>query len=295
MSNYLMEDSMLFKILSHRQKSAVVHFAFIFIAFLVIIPLLYVGCDKDQVPVAPIADSPYVFEKTGEEFLISALEEIHAIAEYSARSSSYPLSVAGMDSVRGILPPKDHKIIISAVETDTTYIYGEVTPEGYGAVVTERHTYPKGILLITVRKTHGKPQAKVVTQTKRYITYEDFLNDTTQQSNVTEVYGLSSDTIVTHVTRNGVIETYTFRLPVITHTTDPQDGSIRVTARYGFDGSVYSEIRDGFNNLVQLRISRGSADGGVIPRYEYPDSSWRNVRVIGLADGSIYNEITSGP
>jgi hypothetical protein len=295
MSNYFMEASMLFKVLSHHPKSIGVPSAGVIMAFLVIISLLYMGCQKDPIPSAPVVDSPYVFETTGEEFLISALDEIQTITEFVAQSSNIPLSVAGLDSIRSILPSKDHKIIISAVETDTTYMYGEVTPDGYGAVVTERHTYPKGILLITVRKTHGKPPEKVVTQTLRYITYEDFLNDTTQQSNITEVYGLSSDTIVTHVNRNGVIETYTFRLPVITSITDPDDGTVRITSRYGFGGAVYSEIKDGFNNLVQLRISRGEADGGVITRYQYPDSSWRNVRIIGRADGSVYHEITSGP
>jgi hypothetical protein len=46
----------------------------------------------------------------------------------------------------------------------------------------------------------------------------DYLNDNPQQSNVTEAFGLSSDTIVTHVLRNGTLETYTFHLPVVTRT-----------------------------------------------------------------------------
>src|SRR5207249_2986398 len=101
------------------------------------------------------------------------------------------------------LPPKERRLIVSSTESDTLYIYGELTPEGYGAVVTERHAYPKGILLITVRKVFGKPPTSIVTQTRRYISNSDFLNDTAQQSNITEIYGLSSDTIVTHVLRNG--------------------------------------------------------------------------------------------
>jgi hypothetical protein len=290
-----MEYSMLFKVLSRHQNPAGVSFSSVIIAFLVFIPLLYTGCVKDALPVAPIADSPYVFEKTGEEFLISALNEIHNITRYSAQYSNVPHSVAGFDSIHSCLPRKGHKIIISATEIDTTYVYGEITPDGYGAVVTESHTYPKGILLITVRKTHGKPPAKIVTQTKRYITYEDFLNDTTQQSNITEVYGLSSDTIVTHVMRNGIVETYTFSLPVITSTTNPADGTVSIVTNFGYGGAVYSEVRDGFDNLVQLRISRGAADGSVITRYEYADATWRNVRVIGYIDGSVYHEITSGP
>ena len=245
----------------------------------------HLGCNKEPPVNAPVIPelSQYTFETTGEEFLISALDEVESVSGYA---------LPGENST---LPPKNHKQIVSSALSDTTYIYGEITPDGYGAVVTERHTYPKGILLITVRKSYGKPATRMVTETKRYVTYQDFLNDTSQQSNITETYGLSRDTLVTHVKRNGTTETFTFRLPIITRVTNPVDGSVRVTTRYGIAGTVRSEIRDGNGNLVQLRDTYGDATGALTTYTQYADGSWRNVRTIGRSDGSVYHEVTTGP
>jgi hypothetical protein len=255
------------------------------------------GCKNDHLLNAPKDTKPpdYQFETTGEEFLISALDELQSITDYFEKNPGFSNANFNLESLSKTLPSSKHKLLFAKPNTDSIYIYGEVTPDGYGAVVTERHAYPKGILLITVRKSYGKPPTKMVTQTKRYITYADFLNDTTQQSNITEMYGLSYDTIVTHVTRNGVIETYTFRLPVINRVVNPQDGSIRVTIRYGAAGAIFSEVRDGDDNLIQVRETYGESDGAIITYTEYPDASWRNLRVIGQADGSVLRETTSGP
>lgn len=220
----------------------------VFLAFIFsLIAFIQDGCKNDHLLNAPKDTKPpdYQFETTGEEFLISALDEIQNIADYFEKNPSISNSNVSLESLSKSLPSSKHKLLLARPNTDSIYIYGEVTPDGYGAVVTERHAYPKGILLITVRKSYGKPPTKMVTQTKRYITYVDFLNDTTQQLNITEMYGLSYDTIVTHVTRNGVIETYTFRLPVINRVINPQDGSIRVTIRYGAAGAIFSEVRNG--------------------------------------------------
>ena len=265
-------------------------------SLLLIVFLCFVGCYKDSSITSPKKDDlqQLTFESTGEEFLISALDEVESIAELVQHTGISMSTTANLNSLSALLPPKSQKKLISSNLSDTTYIYGEVTSDGYGAVVTEKHAYPKGILLITVRKSYGRPATRVVTETKRYITYQDFLNDTSQQSNVTEVYGLSSDTLVTHVNRNGTVETYTFRLPVITRVTNSVDGSVRVTTRYGMSGKVRSEIRDGSGNLVQLRETYGDSTGALTTYTEYADSSWRKVCTIGRADGSVYHETTSG-
>src|SRR5512143_3744696 len=254
--------------------------------------VLLAGCAKTS-PDSPSApERPAQFETTGEEFLISALDEIESIADYTGMVGRRP------EPGRAAAPARAGsriKRIISATETDTTHTYGEVAPGGYAAVVTERHAYPKGLLLITVRKSYGMPPARIVTQTRRYISFADFLSDSAQQSNVTELYGLSSDTLVTHVLRNGVLETYTFRLPVVTRVTSPVDGSVRVTSRYGSAGTVRTEIRDGDGNLIQFRENYGDSTGALTTYTEYADASWRNVRTLGQADGSVVRDITSGP
>jgi hypothetical protein len=262
-------------------KSSVAVFVCITLAALSCI----IGCGNDAPPSIPITYRPAQdqFETSGEEFLINALDEVESVANLAQQGGSL------------LAQSKYHKQIVSSTQTDTTYIYGELTPDGYGAVVTERHTYPKGLLLITVRKSFGKPPAKIVSQVKRYISFQDFLADSVQQSSVTELYGLSTDTLVTHVTRNGLLETYTFRLPVVTRVTSPVDGSVRVTSRFASAGAVRSEIRDGGGNLIQFRDTYGDSTGALTTYTQFANSSWRKTRTIGLSDGSVHHEITSGP
>lgn len=245
------------------------------------------GCERENELTQPtnLPDVPPLeYEARGEDFLISAIDEIHAIADWTNFSRI---------GARRDLPPRDNKLILLKTATDTVYIYGEITPDGYGAVVTERYTHPKGLLLITVRKSYGNENGHIVSQTKRYVSYADFQNDNPQQTNVTELFGLTADTIVTHVLRNGTLETFTFRLPVITRVVNPQDGSIRITTRYGANGYVISEVRDGNGNLIQRRRSNGQADGSLVTRTEFPDASWRQVRTVGQGDGTILREVTS--
>jgi hypothetical protein len=89
------------------------------------------------------------------------------------------------------------------------------------------------------------------------------------------------------------LETFTFRLPVVTRTISPQDGSIKVSSRFALDSMVVTEVRDGNGILSQLRKTYGRSDGSLITRTEYADSSWRQVRILGRPDGSILHEVTS--
>ncbi len=254
----------------------------IFVFFLAALTLA--ACElRLQIP--PTSDAPdmpkYEFEATGEDYLVSALDEVHAIADWAETFTNGPnRSISNDASV-------EQRSTLAKTAIDTAYIYGQIIAGGYGAVVTERYAYPKGLLLITIRKTYGKENGHVVTETKRYASHTDFRNDNPQQTNVTELFGLQRDTIVTYVLRNGRLETYTFRLPVITRVVNPQDGSIRVTTRYASGGAVVSKVQDGDGNLVQLRKSFGEANGSVVTRTEFPDRSWRQVRTLGQADGTI--------
>ncbi len=253
------------------------------------------GCNKDSAP-APAAEqiaSPQV-RAPGAEFLIGLLDELGAIADGGSQVPARSTAIRLLDSRRE-MSRDGGKLVIASAATDTTFVYGEVTPDGFGAVVTERHQYPKGLLLITLRKTHGKPQGAIVSETRKYISFEDLRLDSAQQSNVTDIYALTGDTIVTHVLRNGTLETYTFRLPVVTRVVNPSDGSVRITSRFGSAGSVVSEVRDGNGALIQLRRNTGLPDGSVVSYTQFADSTWRSIRTIGRADGSVFREITSGP
>jgi hypothetical protein len=260
--------------------------ATVFVALVVVFILISCERSKQATENTSSTDLPQLqFEATGEDYLVSALEELDAIADWTSINQSTNRSLT--------LPTQNQKAILAKTAIDTIYIYGALTSDGYGATITERYTHPKGILLITVRKSYGKENGYTVTETKRYISHSDFLNDNPQQSNTTEVFGLSRDTIVTHVTKNGTIETYTFRLPVVTRTINPQDGSVKVSSRFGLGNMVVTEVRDGNNIVEQIRRTYGQSDGGLVTRTEYADSTWRQVRTLGRADGSILREITS--
>ena len=256
-----------------------------------LVALTFAACEmRLQIPSSTNApDLPkYEFEATGEDFLISALEEVQAISDWSASFRNGP-SARLSDN-----PSPGSERVFTITGTDTSYIYGQIIAGGYGAVVTERYAHPKGLLLITVRKTFGKANGRIVTETKRYATYADHRNDKPQQTNVTEMYGCQVDTIVAHVLRDGTLQTYTFRLPVITRVVNPQDGSVRVTKRCASNGAIVSKVEDANGNLIQLSKSFGQSDGSTVTRTEYPDGSWRQVRTHGEADGTVTRETTSG-
>ncbi len=234
------------------------------------------GCrETATAPAAPAPPAAFPVESTGEEFLIAAVDELAAIAAWAD-----PLSVRTPGALR-------------KPDIDSVYVYGQITPDGFGAVVTERHAYPKGILLITVRKSYGK-NGHVMSETKRYISDETFRSNQPQQSTVTDVAPTAGDTIVTHVVRNGNVEIFTFRLPVVTRTTNQTDGTVRITSRFASGGAVVSEIRDEGGTLVRRTKTTTLPSGAIQTRTEYADGSWRTASTLGQADGSVLREVTSG-
>jgi hypothetical protein len=265
-----------------RSMASVVAIARASVPFIIVVlGLALSGCTSDTgQPSQPAEPVPGAFLASGEELLIGALDEVVAIADWAGSLSSIP-------------PQEGVPAGAAGTEADSVYVYGEVTPDGFGAIVTERHGYPKGLLLITVRRSFGR-DGGFVSEVKRYISNEGFAADLPQQSIVTEVLPLLRDTIVTHVVRNGNIETYTFRLPVVTRTINQVDNSMQVTSRFALNGAIVAEVNDGVGTLIRRTLSSVLPSGALQTRTEYPDGRWRTVSTLGRADGSILREITSG-
>ena len=235
------------------------------------------ACNRSG-PTVPEGDSRLpAFEnaETPEHILIAALEELDFIADWRGPAG---------------IPP----LVLARTAADTTFVYGELTAGGYGAVVTERHTYPKGLLLISVRRTYGREEGRIVSEASSYISFQSLAEGDPQQSIITELYALSDDTIVTHITRNGLLESYTFRLPVITTQLGSSPGLTRVVSRHGRQGRIVVETRDGNGALIQERTSWGESDGSLFVHTAYPDGSWRRSRTLGSGSGSILREIHTG-
>jgi hypothetical protein len=234
------------------------------------------GC-RDESLTLPLPEGKATAESSPEEYLIGLLDEIGAIAAWTGP--------AGMQKKASALEKAD---------AESVYVYGEITTAGYGAVVTERHAYPKGMLLITVRKSYGMPLGHVASEVARYTSVEAMRRGEPEQTSLTEVYGLG-DTIVTRVLSNGLQETFTFRLPVITATIGATAELTRSSIRFALSGDVVVETRNGLGQLIQTQRTRGEADGALVTRTEYPDSSWRETRSVGEGDGTVYRETRTGP
>jgi len=258
------------------RNSRVLFVVFLFaIAGLTVLTLTLPGCqDPPSQPAHAVVPALLPSPTGGEGFLAEALDEVDAIAAWGG----------GSNVVRGGA---------AKVEADSVFIYGEVTPDGFGAVVTERHAYPKGLLLITVRRSFGR-NGRLVSESKQYISEEARHADLPQQTVLTEIIALVRDTIVTHVMRNGILETYTFRLPVVSEAVNATAQTVRITTRFARGGSVVSEVTDGSGALVRRTITTPLGTGALETRTEYPDGSWRVATTLGQADGSILRKITTG-
>ncbi len=246
-------------------------------ALLILAGVLLAGCRKDAVDstVNPSDDPDILPTESPQDLLIAAIKNVEDLADWSG-----PARFTGVKA----------REVLSKTAEDTTFVYGQVTTEGYGAVVTERRTYPRGILLITVTKSYGNAAGRIVSEVKRYVSRETFLNDDPASWSRTELYALTRDTIITYVTRNGLQETYSFRLPVVTGTITSTPEASRQNLRFARDHKIVTETRDGNGVLLQTRENSAMPDGSLITFTLYSDGTWRSARTLGRADGSILRE-----
>ncbi len=233
------------------------------------------GCQREfeSAPISPRPSEDDSSDSTGQAYLIEALDELEAIA-----AADIPL----------------HREYLGKITADTVIMYGALSPEGTGMVITERHTFPKGLPLITVRKSYGSPGGVVASGNWSYSSEADFRADHAEQWSVTEVVPASMDTIVTRVTRSTGTQTFTFRLPVVTRSINTTTGVTQESRRFAQAGSVITEVTDGNGGLIRRTRTTGLPNGALQTTTEQPDGSWRNVVTLGQADGTIVRTVTIG-
>ncbi len=239
------------------------------------------GCRRDSggLTEPPAAQGTETVE-SGEQLLCDAIDAMTSIAEWTGYS--------GSQHAQGPVPAGT-----GTIAADSVFVYGTVTQGGLGVVVTERHTHPKGLLLITVRRSYGTP-GRIVSEVSQFDSYEGFRAGQPGQTTVTEVCPASRDTIVTHVLRNGITETYTFRLPVVTRVDNQVTQTVRITSRYASAGGVVTEVTDGNQTLIRRTTNSALSSGALCTRTDLPDGSWKIVTSLGNADGSVSRETVSG-
>jgi hypothetical protein len=243
--------------------------------------ILLSGCRRDSLhltepPAAQGTETP----ETGEQLLCDAIDAMTSIAEWTGYPGSQPA-------------PETVPAGTGNTAADSVFVYGTVTSGGLGVVVTERHTHPKGLLLITVRRSYGTP-GRIVSEVAKFDTYEGFRAGKPAQTTVTEICPASRDTIVTHVIRNGITESYTFRLPVVTRVENQVAGTVRITSRYAGAGGVVTEVTDENQSLIRRTTNSALPSGALCTRTDLPDGSWKIVTSLGNADGSVSRETVSG-
>jgi hypothetical protein len=247
------------------------------VAFVISLP----GCRRDsqQVTEPPAAQGTEIPE-TGEQLMCEAIDAMTSIAEWTGYSGSQP-ALCRVPAGSG------------NIAADSVFVYGAITASGLGVVVTERHTHPKGLLLITVRRSYGIP-GRIVSEVAQFDSYEGFRAGQPSVSTVTEVCPASRDTIVTHVIRNGITETYTFRLPVVTRVDNQVARTVRITSRYASAGGVVTEVTDENQSLIRRTTNSALPTGALCTRTDLPDGSWKIVTSLGNADGSVSRGTVSG-
>ncbi len=221
-------------------------------------------------------------------------------------------SMLSGSSLAKIAPTRSQPIVMK-VATDSIFVYGDTaTINGvlHGIVVTEKHAYPKGLLLITRSAKYSPSNTRgIASVTDRYISWAQYNAGTPEQrteSVIQPQFSSGTDsTIEVHATRTkGSItlsETYRFTSPTVTidvskgtrvvRTADPaadqiisatydQTTGILLTKRVtgqgeappygGFYTQTYNYVDGVLNNWVKT-TTRGQADHSVIKIVErYP-------------------------
>ena len=156
---------------------------------------------------------------------------------------------------------------IEQTTADSIWIYGDTLTGGIGVVVTEKHSYPKGLLLITknykygIGSIGGQDYPRIASITEKFISWDQYNSNTPETKVETELYA-EDDNIVTHIKRynkNGFVtrETYTFKEPIVTI-----DRGLKVVRKgNGTTGEILTLTYDANSGKLLTARSYGNASG----------------------------------
>ena len=270
---------------------------------LILLFLIFAGCERSNDHATDTSTKPPSLSK---DEALSIMNEVLDDFEFIHQS------MLSGTSLRKSAPTRS-QLIVMKVATDSIFVYGDTaTINGvlHGIVVTEKHAYPKGLLLITRSAKYSPSNTRgIASVTDRYISWAQYSAGTPEQrteSVIQPQFSSGTDsTIEVHATRTkGSItlsETYRFTSPTVTidvskgtrvvRTADPaadqiisatydQTTGILLTKRVtgqgeappygGFYTQTYNYVDGVLNNWVKT-TTRGQADHSVIKIVErYP-------------------------
>ncbi len=272
-------------------------------SLLVLIFLVFAGCERSNDHATDTSAKPPSLSK---DEALSIMNEVLDDFEFVHQSmlSGAPLAK--------IAPTRSQPIVMK-VATDSIFVYGDTaTIDGvlHGIVVTEKHAYPKGLLLITRSAKYSPSNTRgIASVTDRYISWAQYSAGTPEQrteSVIQPQFSTGTDsTIEVHATRTkGSItlsETYRFTSPTVTIDVSKGTRVVR-TADPAADQIVTATYDQSTGILLTKRVTGpGEAPpyGGFYTQtYNYADgvlNTWVKTTTRGQADHSVLKVVERYP
>ena len=279
--------------------------------------LIFAGCEKSNDHATDTSTKPPSLSK---DEALSIMNEVLDDFEFVHQSmlSGTPLAK--------IAPTRSHPIVMSIptsserdldkvgkVTTDSIFVYGDTaTIDGvlHGIVVTEKHAYPKGLLLITRSAKYAPSNTRgIASVTDRYISWAQYSAGAPEQrteSVIQPQFSSGTDaTIEVHATRTKgsvtLSETYRFTSPTVTIDVSKGTRVVR-TADPAADGIITATYDQTTGILLTKRVTgQGEAPpyGGFYTHtFNYVDgelNNWVKTTTRGQADHSVLKVVEKYP
>ncbi len=273
----------------------------------IIIPILALliisGCERSNDHATDTSTKPPSLSK---DEALSIMNEVLDDFEFVHQS------MLSGSSLARIAPTRSQPIVMK-VATDSIFVYGDTaTINGvlHGIVVTEKHAYPKGLLLITRSAKYSPSNTRgIASVTDRYISWAQYSVGTPEQrteSVIQPQFSSGTDsTIEVHATRTkGTVtlsETYRFTSPTVTIDVSKGTRVVR-TADPAADGIVTATYDQATGILLTKRVTGpGEAPpyGGFYTQtFNYVDgelNNWVKTTTRGQADHSVLKVVERFP
>ena len=273
----------------------------------IIIPILALliisGCERANNHVTDTTTKPPSLSK---DETLSIMNEVLDDFEFIHQS------MLSGTSLRKSAPTRSQPIVMK-VATDSIFVYGDTaTINGvlHGIVVTEKHAYPKGLLLITKSAKYAPSNTRgIASVTDRYISWAQYNAGTPEQrteSVIQPQFSSGTDsTIEVHATRTKgsvtLSETYRFTSPTVTIDVSKGTRVVR-TADPAADGIITATYDQTTGILLTKRVTgQGEAPpyGGFYTQtFNYVDgelNNWVKTTTRGQADHSVLKVVERFP
>ena len=199
--------------------------------------------------------------------------------------------------------PGKNSAIIFAVTPDSTFVYGDTaTIDGQlnGIVVTEKHAYPKGLLLITRSMKYAPSNTiGIASVTEKYVSWSQYASHTPETKTLSIAgpqYSSGTDSAIeTQVTKikGSVTLTETFRFSEPIRTFDMSKSTISVRAADPTAQQVITAVYDMNSGILLTKRATGQGDVSLgygsyySQSYTYSNgvlASWTKTTTLGQAD-----------